>query len=73
MNITQKQFSLIAVITLSLTTFTAAEFVHNVDMFGDYNQYLYSTTNAFVLHEHWGGEDGMLIIGHQLIVINGQK
>ena len=40
--------------SLGISFAQADEFVDNFDMFGNYNQFLYSTTNAHVLHEHWG-------------------
>lgn len=42
------------VLTLSQAAH-ASLFVHNFDMHGDYQQYLYSTTNAFVLNEGQAG------------------
>lgn len=38
----------------SFQSIQAYEFVDNFDLFGN-TQYLYSTTNAQVHHEHWGG------------------
>lgn len=39
---------------VALPGITLGDFVHNFDMDGDYSQYLYSTTNAQVLHEIGG-------------------